>query len=206
MAKIKNDYFKLIENQVDHCVKAADYLEQILANYDPALIPEQRKKMHEIEHSADLVHHDITRKVAIEFITPIDQEDIVQLVHMIDEITDALDEVVAECYIYHIDKLPPFVSEFMGVIKRCVQALRAAAGEFKNFKKPEILRPLIIKVNDIESDGDAIYEEAMHKLFGSDIGHRELLTYKIFYDSLENCCDLCEEAADIMEQIMMKNT
>ena len=76
----------------------------------------------------------------------------------------------------------------------------------KNFKKPEALRALLIKVNDIEIEADAVYAEAIHELFGSTSDGKTLLGAKAIYEGLENCCDLCEHAADVIEQVIIKNT
>lgn len=206
MAKVKNDYFKMIEQQVSYCVDAARLLEQIMCNFSVDSISEQRNQMHEIEHMADEIHHDILTKLTTEFITPIDQEDILQLVQIIDDITDALDEVVLECYIYYINDVPESAADLAKVVNRCVNALAEAAGELKNFKKPDRLRSLLIKVNDIENDADAIFIEAMHKLFGSTNDGKILLSSKALYESLEQCCDLCEHAADAIEHVVIKNS
>lgn len=206
MAKNKNDYFKLVEQQVEYCVQAADLLEEILCNYSEQSIPTQREKMHEIEHKADDVHHEILTKLSAEFITPIDQEDILHLVQIVDDVTDALDEVVLEFYMFHIDKMPVDAPGLSKIVNRCVKALYEAAKELKNFKKPEILRKLLVEVNTIESDADKLYMEAIHRLFGSDCDSKTLIGNKVVYESLENCCDLCEHAADVIEQIIIKNT
>lgn len=206
MAKIKNDYFKLIEQQVEFCVQASDLLEEILCNYSEKDISAQREKMHAIEHKADEIHHDILRRLSAEFITPIDQEDILHLVQIIDDVTDALDEVVLEFYMFHIDKMPAGAPELSKIVNRCVKALHKAAKELKNFKKPETLRSLLVDVNTIESEADVVYLEAIHNLFGSETESKVLIGNKEIYDSLENCCDLCEHAADVIDQIIIKNT
>ncbi|MBQ9124005.1 MAG: DUF47 family protein [Lachnospiraceae bacterium] len=206
MAKMKNDYFKMVEKQVECCVEASDYLQEILCNYAEENLGEQRTKMHEIEHKADEIHHDILRKLSAEFITPIDQEDILSLVQIIDEVTDALDEVVLDFYMYHIDRLPVAAPELSKVISRCVKALYEAAKELKNFKKPEELHKRLIEVNTIESEADEVYLEAVHNLFGTETESKVLIGHKAIYESLENCCDLCEHAADVIEQIIIKNT
>lgn len=206
MAKIKNDYFKLVEQQVEYCVQASDFLQEILCNYSVQSLPEQRAKMHDIEHKADEIHHDILRRLSAEFITPIDQEDILGLVQIIDEVTDALDEVVMDFYMYQVDRVPAAAPEQSQIINRCVKALYEAAKELKNFKKPENLRKRLIEVNTIESEADEVYVEAIHKLFGSETESKVLIGHKEIYESLENCCDLCERAADVIEQIIIKNT
>lgn len=206
MAKNRNDYFKLAEEQVSYCVKAAVLLEDILTRYSVAELSIRRREMHTIEHRADGVHHDILRRLSAEFITPIDQEDIVRLVQIVDDVTDALDEVVLECYMFHIDRLPEEAAAMAGIVRRCVEALEAAVSELRNFKKPEHLRKLLVEVNTIEGEADAAYVEAIYRVFGTENDPGRLIGDKAIFDSLENCCDLCEHAADVIDQIIIKNT
>lgn len=206
MAKKTNDYFELIKKQAAYCVEASNLLEEILCKFHAESINAYKRQMHEIEHAADDVHHDILKKLSTEFITPIDQEDILHLVQIIDDITDALDEVIQDVYMYHIDVIPERTAELSRVVNRCVKALHEAAGELKNFKKPESLRKLLVKVNDIEIEADGIYIEAMHQLFGMEMDAKALIGAKAVYEGLEDCCDLCEHAADVIEQVIIRNT
>ena len=206
MAKKNNDYFKMIEQQTACCLEASNLLEEILCKFNADSINAYRTQMHEIEHAADKIHHDILNKLSTEFITPIDQEDILRLAQIIDDITDALDEVVLEFYMYHIDNVPQKAAELSKIVNRCVSALHEAAGELKNFKKPTALRALVVKVNDIETEADAVYAEAVYDLFGSSADGRILLGTKAVFESLESCCDLCEHATDVIEQVIIKNT
>lgn len=206
MAKKNNDYFELIKKQTACCVEASNLLEEILCRFKSDNIDGYRNTMHEIEHRADQVHHDILNKLSTEFITPIDQEDILRLVQIIDDITDALDEVILDMYMYHIDVIPERTAELSRIVNRCVKALDKAAAELKNFKKREALHALLVKVNDIETEADAVYIEAIHKLFGSEVDGKTLTGAKAIYEALESCCDLCENAADIIEQVVIKNT
>lgn len=207
MAKKNNDYFALIQSQTSYCVQASDLLEEILSRFQAAHIADYRSRMHEIENTADGVHHDILNRLSTEFITPIDQEDILRLVQIIDDITDALDEVILDVYMYCIEVIPARTVELSHIVNRCVKALNEAAGELKNFKKPEALRALLVKVNDIEIEADAVYIEAIHTLFGtSTVDGKTLMGAKAIYEALEDCCDLCEHAADVIEQIIIKNT
>ena len=128
-------------------VEASNLLEKIFCEFDPRNIAAYMEQMHAIEHAADDIHHDILTKLSVEFITPIDQEDILRLVQIIDDITDALDEVIMEFYMFHIDQVPEKAAELSKIVNRCVSALYEAAGELKNFKKPHALRSLLIKVN-----------------------------------------------------------
>ena len=206
MAKKRNDYFELIKTQTSYCVEAANLLEEILGKFDVSKISEYRTQMHEIENKADEIHHDILSKLSVEFITPIDQEDILHLVQIIDDIADAIDEVILDMYMYHIDTISEKTVELSKAVNKCVKALDEAAVELKNFKKPSALRELLIKVNDIEIEADQIYTEAIYELFGSDAGEKMLVGRKAVYEGLEDCCDLCEHAADVISQVIIKNT
>lgn len=206
MAKKNNNYFELIKKQSYYCVEASNLLEEILCKFNSDSANAYRNQMHEIEHRADEIHHDILNKLSTEFITPIDQEDILRLVQIIDDITDALDEVILDIYMYRIEEIPEKTAELSKIVNKCVCALYEATDELKNFKKPEALRTKLVKVNDIEGEADEIYTDAIYKLFASTTDVKTLLGSKAIYESLENCCDLCEHAADVIEQVIIKNT
>ncbi len=206
MAKKNNDYFEMIKNQANYCVMASELLEEIFCSFDALKIDVYRREMHEIEHKGDDIHHDILNKLSTEFITPIDQEDIALLVKLIDDIADGLDEVIMSVYMYHIDDIPEKAKIFAKTVNRCVKALFEAVTELKSFKKRDMLHALLVKVYDIEVEADRIYTEAIHELFSSEVGVKTLIGTKVVYEGLENCCDLCDNAADIIEQVIIKNT
>lgn len=206
MAKKNNDYFELIKTQASHCVEASNLLESILNDFHAQEIESYRDKMHTIEHAADGVHHDILNRLSTEFITPIDQEDILRLVQIIDDITDALDEVILDIYMYHMQSIPAQTAALSGTVNRCVKALFEAVEELKGFKKPDTLRTKLVKVNDIEGEADELYTRAIYELFGETTDTKSLIGGKAVYEGLEDCCDLCEHASDVIEQVIIKNT
>lgn len=207
MAKKNNDYFQLIGQQTACCVRAATLLEDILCHFRADSIQDDRQKMHGLERQADGIQRDILTRLSTEFITPIDQEDILRLVQIIDDIADALDEVILELYMYHMTAIPADVPALCALVRRCVDTLHEAAGELKNYKKPETLRRLLVKINDIETEADGLYAEVVHRLFAAPVGDsRVLLGARAVYERLEDCCDLCEHAADVIEQVIIRNT
>lgn len=206
MAKKSNNYFELIKKQASYCVEASNLLEEILCKFDAGDLAEYRAQMHAVEHKADEIHHEILNSLMTEFITPIDQEDILRLVQIIDDITDALDEVILDIYMYRVDRVPARTADMSRLVNKCVNALYEATDELKNFKKPEALRGKLVKVNDIECEADDVYTDAIYELFGTDADAKTLLCGKAVYEGLEDCCDLCEHAADVITQVIMKNT
>ena len=88
--KRENDYFELLCRQVAHCTEAAGLLQAILADFDPAALQDQLASLHQVEHRADLVKHEMMEKLLHEFITPSEREDITALAQEIDNVTDNL--------------------------------------------------------------------------------------------------------------------
>lgn len=206
MAKKTNEYFLLIEQQAAICVEAAALLENILTEYSAAGMAVRRVEMHAVERRADGICHDIRNRLSAAFITPIDQEDILYLAQLLDDVTDALDEVALECYMFRLAELPAGAPAFAGLTRRCVGKLCEAAIELRNFRSSGRLRALLAEVNTLEEQADDAYATAIHDLFAEDAAPRTLIAGKAIFDCMEACCDLCGHAADVMDQIIIKNT
>ncbi len=206
MAKKTNEYFLLIEQQAAICVEAAALLENILTEYSAAGMAVRRVEMHAVERRADGICHDIRNRLSAAFITPIDQEDILHLAQLLDDVTDALDEVALECYMFRLAELPAGAPAFAGLTRRCVGKLCEAAIELRNFRSSARLRALLAEVNTLEEQADDAYATAIHDLFAEDAAPRTLIAGKAIFDCMEACCDLCGHAADVMDQIIIKNT
>ena len=127
MAKKTNEYFLLIEQQAAIWVEAAALLENILTAYSAAGMAVRRVEMHAVERRADGICHDIRNRLSAAFITPIDQEDILHLAQLLDDVTDALDEVALECYMFRLAELPAGAPAFAGLTRRCVGKLCATS-------------------------------------------------------------------------------
>lgn len=206
MAKKTNEYFLLIEQQAAICVEAAALLENILTEYSAAGMAVRRVEMHAVERRADGICHDIRNRLSAAFITPIDQEDILHLAQLLDDVTDALDEVALECYMFRLAELPAGAPAFAELTRRCVGKLCEAAIELRNFRSSGRLRALLAEVNTLEEQADDAYATAIHDLFAEDAAPRTLIAGKAIFDCMEACCDLCGHAADVMDQIIIKNT
>ena len=206
MAKKTNEYFLLIEQQAAICVEAAALLENILTEYSAAGMAVRRVEMHAVERRADGICHDIRNRLSAAFITPIDQEDILHLAQLLDDVTDALDEVALECYMFRLAELPAGAPAFAGLTRRCVGKLCEAAIELRNFRSSGRLRALLAEVNTLEEQADDAYATAIHDLFAEDAAPRTLIAGKAIFDCMEACCDLRGHAADVMDQIIIKNT
>ena len=209
MAKKKKfDYFDAFENQVAVANKEADLLLDVCENFTTAeALQDALRKAHEIEHEGDVLSHDILHSVAVDFITPIDREDLISLCAKLDNVTDTIEEVMRDFYMYDIHFMHEDAVEMARLIKKSTKALTNAMNDFRNFKKSKKFKELIIKVSDYEDQGDQLYMEAIHRLYVGPIDDAVRIdVWTRVFDSMEECCDACEHAADAMGDIMLKNS
>lgn len=201
----KNDYFSMMVSLADYSCRAADRLCDYLSGGDKGDLDACRAEMHEIEHKADLAKHDITGKLAREFITPIERDDILSLVNIIDDVTDALDDVPIKFYMYGVSSGGDDLERFAQTVRECVYTMRDMICELSSFRKSTKLADIIVRINDLETAADDMHIDAVHGLFASGNDALTVMSLKAVYDGLEECCDLCEHAADIVETTVMKN-
>lgn len=204
--KKENDYYKMFLQGVDFSCAAAKMLQQICASYNHHQLPAHLAAMHRIEHEADTLKHTMMQLLLKEFITPIDREDIMQLGNTIDDVTDSIEDVLLRLYMYNVVTIRPEVVDFTRVIVACCTALRTMLEEFPQFRKSKTIHAKITEVNRLEEDGDRLYTEATRSLYLSGRSTPEILAFTTVFDRLEKCCDRCEDVADVVEQVILKNS
>ncbi|MGL4736920.1 MAG: DUF47 domain-containing protein [Cellulosilyticaceae bacterium] len=200
------DYFAMFVEAVEYACDAATMLHRILGHFETAKLEEQMRAMHEIEHAADNIKHEMMKELARAFITPIEREDIILLAQEIDDVTDAIEDVLLHLYMFNIQTIRPEALRFTGIIEKCCEALKVALEALPNFKKPELLSKSIVEVNGFEEMGDSMYKEAMHTLYRDVKDPIEVMSWSRMFTCLEKCCDTCEHVADAVETIVMKNS
>lgn len=207
MAKKENNYyFDAFAKGIYYANDAAALLQNCFDNFDASGLKEKLDEMHQIEHTADGVKHEMMERLMKEFLPPIEREDIVELAHIIDDVTDSVEDVLLGMYMYNITTFRPEVKEFAGIISRSCEALKEMAAQLHNFRKSTVLKGKIVEINGMEEEGDRLYIEAMHRLYAEEKDPVAILAWTTMFDRLEKCCDACEDVADMVEQVIMKNS
>ena len=204
--KPANNYFELLQRQVDYACQAAAYLDETLHQYDPTALSGRLETLHAIEHRADKDNHEMLTLLAREFITPIEREDILDLAHTIDEVTDAIDSVLMRFYMFDIRSVDPMALEFCSIVMRCCTTLKEAMAEFPRFQKSTTLAGLLKEVHRTEGQGDQLLLRAVRALFTSGRDALEILSWREIYACLERCCDNCAHVAITLSSVVVKNT
>ncbi|QOV20737.1 DUF47 family protein [Blautia liquoris] len=199
-------YFDNFKECVDCSCRAARFLEDVLANYNINTIKEKRDELHELEHQGDIKKHEITEVIARAFVTPIEREDIIEISTKIDDITDSIEDVLMHVYICQVPEIRQGAVEMVKVAVSCCETLKVIMDEFVNFKRSKKLRENIIRINDLEEEGDRLYIESMYNLHKNCKDPLEVVAWRDIFGYIEKSIDTCEDTADIVQLVVMKNS
>ena len=204
MGKKKIDYFEMFVEGAAISLEAAKALE--LALRDEIIEQEELKHIKDIEHKGDNHKHKSLEIIETAFITPIDQGDILDVLEGIENLTDSIDNVAKHIYIMRVDESDEFMISFINLIVLTCEKTQDLMVAFKRFKKnpDNIINKLIIEINTLEEKGDTIYSESMRHIFKEGTDILTLIKKKEIYQLLEDTLDRCEDVANLVGKIMLK--
>ncbi len=206
MAKKDNNYYKMFSDIAGDAIVAAHHLEKTVKNYNPDKIEKLNKTMHEIEHGADLKKHQMMKVLVAEFITPIEREDIATLSYMLDDVLDSIEEVFQMFFMYNVKSMRPEAIDFVDLIVRATEAMKACFDEFEHFRKSDLIAKKIVEVNVIEELADTLYFRTVRELYTKEKDPMHIMVWVRLFDRFERICDECEHVADTIGSVIMKNS
>lgn len=203
----KNDfyYFDGFIKLTEYCYGAAKLLDDTLKNFNKDTLQRTIKSMHNLEHTANLEGCEITKRLAKEFITPIEREDILLLIHKINYITDCIEDVLLHLYMYNVRIIKKDVLKFSELILSFCKELIVTFEEFKKFKKSKEIHNRIIKVYIIEEEADKLYTEIVRKMHLTSLNAIDIMIWTFICNLLKKCCDACKETVNSIESVIIKN-
>src|SRR3954454_17474263 len=193
-------FFDLFEEAGGNIARAADLLEQMLREY-----PERKDLAREIlicEQEGDRITHDVIHALNNTFVTPIDREDILDLVSALDDVVDFVEEVADYLGLYKIEAPMEQATRLAHVLAQAGRQINEAMPRLRNF---DDMSHFTIEVNRLENEGDRIGREAAASLFEEGIDPLIVIRWKDIYERLESAIDACEKVAYILEGISTKN-
>jgi predicted phosphate transport protein (TIGR00153 family) len=200
------DYFKMFVKATEYSSQAAHILDETLTNFDTGMLKTKMKEMHTVEHGADNAKHEMNRELARAFITPIEREDIMLLSQELDDVTDAIEDVLIRLYMFNVQSIHEEALAFSKVIVKCCEEMKVTMTEFHNFKKSKTILNSIVETNRLEEEGDALYTKTIRKMYLNLQNPVELMMWREIYDHMEKCCDACEHVVNAVESVIMKNS
>lgn len=206
MKKKRLNYFDEFLKEVDYSIECSNLLLKNLKQFDKKNMQENIEEMHRLEHEADKSKHEMMDFLLKDFLPPIEREDIINISHRIDNVTDFTEEILINLDIFNVENIEEDAVRCAEFLVKCCDNLKILLGEFENFKKSKNIRNEIIEINRLEGEGDKLYAECMKKLYSEKRNAIDIIIWTKIYNCFEKCFDACESIADYVETVIMKNS
>ncbi len=195
-------FFDMFEEQAKYTVEAATLFKELVTkgNVGAEAVEEMRK----LEHSGDQVAHKIIDRINRTFITPFDREDIYTLTKELDDVIDILNTIVGRLHVYHLTSTDKNLIEFAAVIEVSAKQLATAICGLRTLKNAEPVMAACVEVHRLENVGDAMRDTVLAKLFETEKDPIAVIKWKEIYEHAETTLDICEDVANIVESILVK--
>lgn len=199
-------YLHYFERDAENLLTAAAVFREVMSQ---EISREERaqkiKKIEELEHRGDEISHQIFSELSSTFVTPFDREDIHELASQLDDILDMIRGAATRIELYKVGRITPEQQQLAHMIYDAVVELHTAIPKLHDLKDVKSIRECLVRVNSIENDADDLFERAIANLFDTCKDPIELIKSKEILVSLETATDQCEDAANAIESIVVKN-
>jgi uncharacterized protein len=195
-------FYHLFSRQVEIISQASSLLVEGVRTGNSRLV-RAATEIAELEHQGDEVIHEIFTRLNQTFITPLDPEDIHSLSSKLDDVLDGIEDTVHHLVAYHIDPIPANMIALAEIVHAC------AASMGKAFTALEHDGPILdhcIEINRLENEGDRIGRTSVANLFDEETNAIMVIKLKECYDILEYTIDSCEDVADVLQNVVVKNS
>ncbi len=201
-------FFDLFNSHAEQVVLGSKALVDLLTVFNGS--DEEAAKQCNLVDVAEKTGDKIARETMLElhksFITPLEREEIHQLVNNLDGILDLMQDAAHTIKLYDIRHITPEAIKLSQIGMECAERVRAAVALLPSMNNgPQILK-LCGEIGDLESEADSEMRGAMSRLFREEPDVRELIKYKAIYELLETVTDCCEDVADVIEGIVLENS
>ena len=203
--KDKKVFFPLFEQAANNAVGMATILVETVNSDNPATREDLIRQIDKMENKGDEITHQIYLELGKNFITPFDREDIHLLASAIDDVADNIQGAANRMSLYRIDDFNTHIKKLSELILQGTVELEKAIRELKDLKNVRSIADSCIRINSIENQADNVFDRAVADLFLYETDAIRLIKYKEILSSLETATDMCEDAANVMESILVKN-
>ena len=197
-------FFGLLRSGAENAHAATRLLVHMMEDYsDP---PARFGEIQQVEELGDHVIHEIMRNLHRTFVTPIDREDIAALADRIDDVVDCVEEGARYMVEYHIEAPTIHALELARILERGASVLVEAVAKLRfHGTKLKALLPLTVELNRLENEADQVASRAVAELFAHEPSAIMVMKWRDIYSQLESASDRMEDAANVLEGIVLKN-
>lgn len=173
--------------------------------YDLSDVDSKYMGIKELEHEGDKKLHEILEQLNRTFLTPIDREDIYMIAKQMDDIIDTIETTASRIVMFNLQETTDKAQRIGAMIVDTTKKIISLMEELKQMKTSKKLPEIIIEINRVEEEGDAAFRKAVKELFISDLKVIDVIKWKEIYEYLEKTLNACEDVANTVEGVVMKN-
>ena len=196
-------FFDLFEESAQNIIKAAKLLKEMLDTWQ--FIDSRVAEITELEHDGDSLTHQIISLLHRTFVTPFDREDIAMLAHTMDDVLDFIHSAADAMFIYKIRKPTSRAKELAGIIVLAAEEMQKASASLRHKGEFKQMLEKCVEINRLENAADRVYRAAIGELFDKDKDMTEIIKWREIYEHMETATDRCEDVADVIEGVALKN-
>lgn len=199
-------FFPLFEQASGNLVKTSQILVDLSNTQDPARRKELIHEIEQHEHTGDNITHLIFNELGTNFITPFDREDIHALASAIDDVLDFIHGTAKRLDLYKIEEVNEPVFKLSELVLKGAIELNVAVCQLRNMKDVSLIKEACVKINSIENIADEVFNNSIARLFEEEKDAVKIIKYKEVLAALETATDKCEDAANVIQSIIIKTT
>lgn len=197
-------FYDLFEQGSAKMLEAARLLKDLVENYQD--LPAKLEALATVEHEADAVMHSVRDLLRRTMITPLDHEETQSIANALDDAVDIIEQAAIQMVIYKVEKPTPEAHELCALIYQSAQAINAAMPLLRDKKKFPQIQTHIAEVNNLEREADSVYRRALENLVANSRNDWfEFTRWKDIYEKLEDATDYCEDVANVLNAVVLKN-
>lgn len=197
-------FFPLFEKASFNLQEGGRALFQLVTTSDVEEKIKLFREIERLEHVGDDITHEISKELSKNLITPFDREDVHRLVSAIDDVMDYIHDSSKRMELYKLRVVTNDIIKLAEIVKTQTEELRRAVFELKNMRKMRDIRDSLVRINSLENHADDIFESAVAELFENEKDAVQIIKIKEVLSALEMATDKCEDAANIIESIIIK--
>lgn len=198
-------FFPLFEQAGSNLIEMAKLLQQSVNSQDPELRKQLSKKLEDLEHTGDNITHQIHLELGRNFITPFDREDIHALASSLDDVADFIHGASNRMQLYKVEQATQPMIEITDLIVEATEHVAKALFELRDLKNIRNITDSCVRINTVENKADNIFDKAVADLFEYEKDAITLIKHKEVLSAMEDATDKCEDVANVLESILVKN-
>ncbi len=198
-------FYELFEKSADNVKQMGDMLFQVVSEPDFDKRQSLIAKMEDVEHANDELTHTLFTELGRNFITPFDREDIHYLASALDDVADFVYASAKKINFYRVNPNNDIgLHKLAEIVVQSTSEVRKAVGELRDMKNMRIITDSLVKINSLENEADDIFDMSIERLFATEPDAKEVIKKREIYQVLETATDKCEDAANVIESIIVK--